>query len=243
MDCSEAEVLIGMKQHGALDGARAAALEEHLAACPGCRAFAETTQTMEGTLAMNASNAAQSMNPDELARIVQKKIRDSRLLAWLLPSNPRNLGVRAGWALAALNVAVLSSIVFASDDLATGLFAALAGAGAQLLIVFAIGLPQHRKRAAELALVRSDAEFRAFLQRDEAERVRAVRWMRRAPLYVIGIIIALMGAAVELGMVFDRAHTLGLAAVGIGLCFAVIVPMWRREQRRLRDARSRGELV
>ncbi len=61
MTCEQAELSIGMRQHGALDAAGLSDLEAHLAGCASCRRFEDTTRRLETDM--------QSQTMDELSRI------------------------------------------------------------------------------------------------------------------------------------------------------------------------------
>jgi hypothetical protein len=84
-DCERFEVEVGMRQHGALDEARIAALEAHLAGCPSCRQFAATTSLHTTTLRQEAARDAAAVDWTRVHDGVRALRRSQRTRLWLAP--------------------------------------------------------------------------------------------------------------------------------------------------------------
>src|SRR5687768_3614980 len=60
--CEDFEILIEMRQHGALDDAGAARLEAHLVSCAPCGAFAEIAKSTEAAMQASAKGLTGGMD-------------------------------------------------------------------------------------------------------------------------------------------------------------------------------------
>ncbi len=180
MECSEAEVLIGMKQHGALSAELAVALDEHLASCTNCRAFGDATRSMETEMISSSNSAARSLNVDELTAQVRLHANETRVI------------VLRG-------VAGLFGVFLVQQILGHGSGAqrwinavALAiGGGAVLLGLF----PKRRKALETVLKLRTHEELLAHLQREADEKIRARRLSAIFGVYALPIYIGIKMAA------------------------------------------------
>jgi hypothetical protein len=84
-DCETFEVELGMRQHGALEPERVAALEAHLAGCASCRAFAAATGRQATFLRAAAADDAGNVDWDKMQRGVEALRRAYRRKLWLAP--------------------------------------------------------------------------------------------------------------------------------------------------------------
>jgi predicted anti-sigma-YlaC factor YlaD len=84
-DCERFEVEVGMRQHGALDAARLAALEAHLAGCPACRKFAEDAARQEDSLRSGVARDAATVDWTRIHEGVRTLRRGQRRRLWLAP--------------------------------------------------------------------------------------------------------------------------------------------------------------
>jgi predicted anti-sigma-YlaC factor YlaD len=85
-DCETFEVELGMREHGALDPARMASLDAHLAGCPACRTYAESSGTHTTSLKREAELEADHVDWEHLQRGVHRLRRSYRLKLWLAPA-------------------------------------------------------------------------------------------------------------------------------------------------------------
>lgn len=159
MTHEEAEIAIGMRQHGVLDAAGCAVLDDHLASCASCRRFEQTTMTMETQMQARAM--------DELSRIDWTHVEDrmARLRAEHRTLVPR----MAGFGVA------LSGVLAWLDGLETALVAALLGGALCTMAAVMI-----RGRARDLARAEeSTGELLVFYRAQVAaalRRTRTARW-------------------------------------------------------------------
>ncbi len=84
-DCETFEVELGMRQHGALEPARVAALEAHLAGCASCRAFAAATGGQAASLRAAAEDESGRVDWDRVQEGVEGLRRSYRRKLWLVP--------------------------------------------------------------------------------------------------------------------------------------------------------------
>jgi len=104
-----------------------------------------------------------------------------------------------------------------------------------MILSFATAARAHRRKASALNAIRNETEFRTFLEQESSERKFDNRWHVRAVLLSIGVITLLGGLAYALGMPFDRAHSLGLAAGCATIVVASVLGPFLRERRALRN--------
>ena len=217
MTHEEAEIAIGMRQHGALDVAGCAALDDHLSSCASCRKFEQATATQETEMQAHTINELSQVNWTHV------EARLSRLRA-----ENRNLVPRAAAMLAAL-VVVAAWVYDAETAIMT------AGLGAGIFALLAVMVRRRRREVARAA--ESDGELLAFYRAHVAgalRRTRTARWFLPAMAAVwlgTGIAAAITGHPVK-----DVAYQLAMGVFTAGWS----VQTWR-DHARLR--RERAELV
>lgn len=159
MTHEEAEIAIGMRQHGALDAAGCAALDDHLTSCASCRRFEHTTATLETEMQAHTINELSHVNWTHV------EARLARLRAENLNLVPR----------AAAMVVALVAVVAWVYDANTALTTAALGAG--ICALFAVMVRRRRREIARAA--ESDGELLACYRAQVAgalRRTRTGRW-------------------------------------------------------------------
>ena len=217
MTHEESEIAIGMRQHGALDAAGCAALDDHLASCASCRRFEQMTATQE--------NAMQAHTIHELSLVNWTHV-EARLAR--LRAENRNLVPRAAAMLVAL--VLLSVWIY---DRETTIMTALFGGGICALLVAMV-----RRRRREVArAAESDGELLAFYRAQVAgglRRTATARWFLPAMAAVwlgTGIAAAITGHPIK-----DVVYQLAMGVFVTGWS----IHTWR-DHARLR--REQAELV
>ena len=217
MSHEEAEIAIGMRQHGALDAAGCAALEDHLTRCMSCRRFETTTVTLDTEM--------QAHTIDELSHVNWTLIEGR--LARLRAEN-RNLVPRAAAMLLAL--VVVATWVY---DATTALMTAALGAG--ICGLFAAMVRRRRREIARAA--ESDGELLAFYR---AQVAGALRRTRNGRWYLPAIAALWLGTGIALAITrHPMKEVVYQLAMGVFLA-GWSVQTWR-DHARLR--REQAELV
>jgi hypothetical protein len=116
-NCDEHEIDVERRAHGALGPEEARALDEHLAGCERCRAFAALVGGVDAGLRGAAEEAARAVRWDVVERRLGERARRMRRARWLVPvallataAVAFALGLPAGGALVMAGGAVATTV-------------------------------------------------------------------------------------------------------------------------------------